>query len=361
MRSPSSRYGGRTASIATRRRHTLTRSRHAGAQLDEGSARPHLAVTLGDPRGIGPEVALRAIRRLGSPESAISVVLPSGAVGGASVSAAIDRAIVGEIENYAAAGRSLSDAEAGRAAARSIELAVEGALRGDFHGIVTAPVHKPSLHAAGWDVPGQTEMLGQLAGADRVGMLMAAETTRLGGPLRVLLATTHLPLRDVSAALSSEVLVEQATLLDRALKRDWRIASPRIGLCALNPHASDGGLFGDEEARIFEPAAAVLRSRGVDVSGPLPADTVFARALDGEFDAVVAPYHDVGMAALKTVSFGSGVNVTLGLPFVRTSPDHGTAFDIAGSGRADESSMLEAIGLATRLANARFDMGGGRV
>jgi 4-hydroxythreonine-4-phosphate dehydrogenase len=155
--------------------------------------------------------------------------------------------------------------------------------------------------------------------------------------------------------------VTQTLLLDHALKTDWRIATPRLGLCALNPHASDGGLFGSEEALVFEPAAARLRALGLRVSGPLSADTVFARALEGELDAVVAPYHDVGMAAFKTVAFGSGVNVTLGLPFVRTSPDHGTAFDIAGTGRADESSMLEAIRLAARLANARFDMGGAPV
>jgi 4-hydroxythreonine-4-phosphate dehydrogenase len=259
------------------------------------------------------------------------------------------------IDAYARPGHSsLSDADAGRAAARAIELAVEAALRGELHAIVTGPVHKPSLHAAGWDVPGQTEMLGRLASAKRVGMLMAAETTRLGGPLRVLLATTHLPLRDVPDAVSVDLLVEQASLLAEALMTDWRIVAPRIGLCALNPHASDGGLFGDEEARVFEPAAARLRSLGIDVSGPLPADTVFAKALAGELDAVVSPYHDVGMAAFKTVSFGSGVNVTLGLPFVRTSPDHGTAFDIAGTHRADESSMVEAIRLATQLAHARF-------
>jgi 4-hydroxythreonine-4-phosphate dehydrogenase len=128
-----------------------------------------------------------------------------------------------------------------------------------------------------------------------------------------------------------------------------------VGLCALNPHASDGGLFGNEEATVFEPAVSRLRALGVDASGPLPADTVFARALAGELDAVVAPYHDVGMAAFKTVSFGSGVNVTLGLPFVRTSPDHGTAFDIVGTGRADASSMIEAVRLAGRLAHARFE------
>ncbi|MGE0159429.1 MAG: 4-hydroxythreonine-4-phosphate dehydrogenase PdxA [Gemmatimonadales bacterium] len=284
----------------------------------------------------------------------MSVVLPSGSV-------SADR-IPEAIEHYARTGdRSTSDADAGRAAARSIELAVEAALRGDVHGIVTAPLHKPSLHAAGWDVPGQTEMLGQLAGAETVGMLMAAESTRLGGPLRILLATTHLALRAVPDAVTNDLLVTQTHLLDEALRADWRLAAPRIALCALNPHASDGGLFGDEEARVFQPAVSALRAMGVVVTGPLPADTVFGRAVDGEFDAVVAPYHDVGMAAFKTASFGSGVNVTLGLPFVRTSPDHGTAFDIAGTGRADEASMLEAIQLAARLAHARFDMGGGHV
>jgi 4-hydroxythreonine-4-phosphate dehydrogenase len=143
-------------------------------------------------------------------------------------------------------------------------------------------------------------------------------------------------------------------LLDRALRADWGLAAPRLALCALNPHASDGGLFGDEEARVLRPALEAARADGVDVAGPLPADTVFSRALAGEFDAVVAPYHDVGMAAFKTVTFGAGVNVTLGLPFVRTSPDHGTAFDIAGTGRADASSTTEALRLAHTLAERRF-------
>jgi 4-hydroxythreonine-4-phosphate dehydrogenase len=204
-------------------------------------------------------------------------------------------------------------------------------------------------------------MLGGLTGSARVGMLMAAERTRIGGPLRVLLATTHLPLRDVPDRLDRALLVDQTELLDRALREDWRIESPRLALCALNPHASDGGLFGTEEADTLAPAVAQLRARGVDVEGPIPADTVFSRALAGEFDAVVAPYHDVGMAAFKTVSFGTGVNVTLGLPFVRTSPDHGTAFGLAGTGRADASSMSEALALAARLARARFDTYSARV
>jgi 4-hydroxythreonine-4-phosphate dehydrogenase len=255
----------------------------------------------------------------------------------------------------------LEDGEAGAFAARAIERSVARAMAGEIQAVVTGPVHKPSLHAAGWDVPGQTEMLADLTGAARVGMLMAAEHTRMGSALRVLLATTHLALRDVPAAVDESLLVEQTRLLAEALERDWGIARPRLALCALNPHASDGGLFGTEEASIYAPALARLAELGLCVKGPIPADTVFSRALSGEFDAVVAPYHDVGMAAFKTVAFGTGVNVTIGLPFIRTSPDHGTAFDIAGTGRADSSSMVEAVRLAIRLANARFDTSSARV
>jgi 4-hydroxythreonine-4-phosphate dehydrogenase len=249
----------------------------------------------------------------------------------------------------------MDDASAGRFAAGAIEWAVEGARNGRAEGIVTAPLHKPSLHAAGWDVPGQTEMLGRLSETPEVGMLMAAEETRLGGPLRVLLATTHLPLRSVPEAVTEPLLVGQIALLDRALRRDWGLEAPRLALCGLNPHASDGGLFGNEEADVLEPAVARSRDAGIRVDGPLPADTVFSRALADDFDAVVAPYHDVGMSAFKTVSFGAGVNVTIGLPFVRTSPDHGTAFDLAGTGRASPSSMVQALRLAGRLAKNRFD------
>ena len=184
---------------------------------------------------------------------------------------------------------------------------------------------------------------------------MASEETALGPPLRVLLATTHHALREVPGLLTADLLVEQTLLLRDGLRTGWRIRDPRVGLCALNPHASDDGLFGDEEARVYQPALARLSAAGVRVTGPLPADTAFRRALGGEFDAVVAPYHDVGMAAFKTVAFGGGVNVTLGLPFVRTSPDHGTAFDLAGTGRADSRSMLAALRFAVQLAENRFD------
>ncbi|MGD8320982.1 MAG: 4-hydroxythreonine-4-phosphate dehydrogenase PdxA [Gemmatimonadota bacterium] len=309
-----------------------------------------IALTLGDPRGIGPDVAFRAVRLLQEEDPAARVAF----FGPGSMEAHPERPD-GPYRAVPWEG-TVGDEDAGRVAAGSIEAAVALALEGRVGAVVTAPLHKPSLHAAGWEVPGQTEMLQQLAGARLVGMLMAAEHTRLGGPLRVLLATTHLPLRDVAASVTSQLLHAQAALLHQALRDDWGIAEPRIALCALNPHASDGGLFGDEEMRVFTPAVERLKAEGMDVSAPLPADTVFGRALQGDFDAVVAPYHDVGMAAFKTAAFGSGVNVTLGLPFIRTSPDHGTAFDLAADwGRADPGSMLEALRLARRLASARFD------
>ena len=303
--------------------------------------RPYIAVALGDPRGIGPEVAFAA----GAGHSDLTFFGPD--MFAENVPSGSHFVGLGDFDN--------TDEAAGSASAQAITRAVEGAMRGDFQAIVTAPVHKPSLHAAGWKVPGQTEMLQELTGVDQVGMLMAAETTRLNAPLRVLLATTHHALRDVPELVTEQRLIDQTILLGKSLRQDWGIDEPRIALCALNPHASDGGLFGDEESTRMVPAVEHLREAAWDVQGPFPADTVFQKALHGEFHAVVAPYHDVAMAAFKTVSFGSGVNVTLGLPFIRTSPDHGTAFDLAGTGRADESSMREAMALARRLASARFD------
>lgn len=243
-----------------------------------------------------------------------------------------------------------TEAGAGRVTVDAIRKGVVMALEGEVSALVTGPSHKPAIRAAGWDVPGQTELLQYLTGVEEVGMLMCAERTRVGGALRVLLATTHIPLRSLFGHLSRELLLGQTRLLARALETRWGLARPRMGLCGVNPHAGDGGLFGSEEETLLAPVVRELRSEGLEVEGPLPADTVFFRALQGDLDAVVAPYHDVGMAAFKSVSFGTGVNVTLGLPFIRTSPDHGTAFDIVGTGKADPSSALEAIRLAARLS-----------
>jgi 4-hydroxythreonine-4-phosphate dehydrogenase len=227
----------------------------------------------------------------------------------------------------------------------AIERAVAMAQDKAVQGIVTGPIDKAALLAGGYDHPGHTEMLAKLTGS-RVAMMLASDR------LRVVLATTHLSLRAVPDAVTGKAIVDAATVT-RAGLRDWfGITSPRIALCALNPHAGDGGRFGDEDQAILAPAAAAA---GID--GPFPADTVFVRAMRGSFDAVIAPYHDVGMTAIKVASFGKAVNITLGLPFPRCSPDHGTALDIAGRGLADASSFIGAARLcaviANRLATAR--------
>ncbi|HUF51033.1 MAG TPA: 4-hydroxythreonine-4-phosphate dehydrogenase PdxA [Longimicrobiales bacterium] len=307
--------------------------------------KPRLGVTLGDPRGIGPEVAAAAARAMRAAAASHHLVFIGPA--GTGAEAAADAVIVtGE---WHADGDA---ALAGRLAGRAIDRAVELAMAGEIDAIVTAPIDKAALHAGGYHFAGHTEMLASRAGVDDVVMLMSAERTILGGALRVVLATTHIPLAQVPQSLTVDRLVSQTRITAHGLRAGWAL-EPRLALCAFNPHASDGGLFGDEEARVYAPALALLRADGIDVSGPIPADTVFRRAARGEFDAVIAPYHDVGMAAFKTAAFGSGVNVTLGLPFPRTSPDHGTALDIAGRGVADPSSMVAALTLAARLALTR--------
>jgi len=304
--------------------------------------RPRIGITLGDPRGIGPEVAATALADPHVRESAdFRLIGPAGTP-------------LGELHDEVGLWRPGLDAvNAGRIAGAAIERGVALALAGEIDALVTAPIDKAAFHAAGWTFPGHTEMLRDLTGSPVVAMMMAAERTRLGGPLRVVLATTHVPLRAGPQRPTTEVLVSQTTLTRDSLRDWWEIPDPRIALCAFNPHASDGGLFGDEEERIYSPALAALAAYDVRAAGPIPADTVFGRAINGEFDAVIAPYHDVGMAPFKTASFGSGVNVTLGLPFPRTSPDHGTALDIAGKGLANAASMIEAVLLAARLSQRR--------
>ncbi|MFI5249753.1 MAG: 4-hydroxythreonine-4-phosphate dehydrogenase PdxA, partial [Gemmatimonadales bacterium] len=231
-----------------------------------------------------------------------------------------------------------SAAAAGSASGQAIERAVQLAMSGAVQGIVTAPIDKAALLAAGYDFPGHTEMLASLTGS-RVSMMLASDT------LRVVLATTHIALRDVPRLVTEGTIVEAAAITRRYLDAWFGITAPRIALCALNPHAGDGGRFGDEEARVLAPAA-----RAAGIAGPFPADTVFVRALRGEFDVVISPYHDVGMTAIKVASFGHAVNVTLGLPFPRTSPDHGTALDIAGRGLADPGSFVTATLMCARIA-----------
>jgi 4-hydroxythreonine-4-phosphate dehydrogenase len=292
-----------------------------------------LAVTLGDPRGIGPELVQQALAAAVVPRERLLVVGPTGT--GVDVDVAVGDWVPGA-----------SVAHAGRLAGAAVAEAVARVQAGDAAGIVTAPLDKAALHAGGWDYPGHTEMLGALTGSPAT-MMLAADGPRPGeaGTLRVVLATTHVPLRDVPRLLTAGA-IEQAATVTRAYLRAWfGIAEPRLALCALNPHAGDGGRFGQEDDELLAPIA-----RRLGLAGPLPADTVFVRALRGAFDAVIAPYHDVGMTAIKVAAFGRGVNVTLGLPFPRTSPDHGTALDIAGRGLADPSSFLAALRLCDALA-----------
>jgi 4-hydroxythreonine-4-phosphate dehydrogenase len=303
--------------------------------------KPRLALTLGDPRGIGPEIVARA---LATPLNAELVAV--GAEDQIAELPVRERVPVGTWHSGSGeeGGRLRGKAHAravlaGKIAGHSVEAATRMALSGEVDGIVTAPVHKQALHLAGFPYPGHTEWLAHMAGDVDVAMMLAAEN------LRVVLITTHVALRDVPALVTRERVIKTGQVTRKAL-RDWfGIAAPRLALCALNPHAGEGGLFGDEEARILIPAAKQLK-----IAGPLPADTVFVRAMRGEFDAVLTPFHDVGMTAIKVAAFGRGVNVTLGLPFPRTSPDHGTALDIAGQGKADFGSMRAALELAAELS-----------
>ena len=293
-----------------------------------------LAMTVGDPRGIGPEIVAKALADPQVGERCdIVVVGPEGA--GVKVGEPVGRWLP------------KSDAAlAGRLSGLAIERAVAMALDGAVDGIVTAPIDKAALHAGGYDFPGHTEMLGSLTGS-RVAMMLASDK------LRVVLATTHIPLSRVTQSLSIETITEAARITRDGLREWFGIAEPRIALCALNPHAGDSGRFGNEDVELLAPAA-----KAAGIAGPFPADTVFVRAMRGEFDAVIAPYHDVGMTAIKVASFGSAVNITLGLPFPRTSPDHGTAVDIAGQNRADPSSMIAATLLCSSFALRARPSGG---
>jgi len=294
------------------------------------AARPRLAITLGDPRGIGPEVVAAAIADA-RVRRAAEVVL----VGPSGTEVTVDESVgVWQGEERAGGGADVAGGLVGRAIERAVALAQAGAVQG----MVTGPIDKRALFEGGFDYAGHTEMLAALTRSN-VAMMLASDR------LRVVLITTHLPLRDVPRKLTANGIVQCARITEQGL-RDWyAIAEPRIALCALNPHAGDGGRFGDEDRILLAPAA-----KAAGIAGPYSADTVFVRAIRGEFDAVLAPYHDVGMTAIKVASFGTAVNVTLGLPFPRTSPDHGTAFDIAGKGIADPSSFIAATLECARIA-----------
>jgi 4-hydroxythreonine-4-phosphate dehydrogenase len=284
---------------------------------------PKIAITVGDPSGIGPEIAARAA----ADPRVLDVCEP--VVYAPPASPAFTPGVL--------------SGEAGRAAYDAIVRAVGDAQRGAVQGIATAPVNKEAFRLAGLPWHGHTDLLAHLTGSRHVAMMFDSDA------LRVVLATVHIPLSEVPRALTAASLEATIALTARELPR-FGVARPRIAVAGLNPHAGEHGLFGCEEQTVMAPAIAACRSRGVDVSGPFPGDTIFVRARRGEFDVVVACYHDQGLIPVKLVAFGQAVNVTLGLPIVRTSVDHGTAFDIAGTGLADPQSMIAAVLLAARLA-----------
>ncbi len=240
---------------------------------------------------------------------------------------------------------------AARAAVAWLREGAQRCLRRELDALVTAPVNKQAIMHSGQAFVGQTEFLSQLAGAERCTMMLLGQDDR-GRWLRVALATTHVPLKLVAEHIT-RAAVETAIELAARACRDLGLPRARVGVCGLNPHAGEGGELGDEEQETIGPAVLAMQRRQLDVFGPISADTLFYRAYKGDFDAVVAMYHDQGLAPLKMVAFESGVNWTLGLPFIRTSPDHGTAYDIAGRGIADPSSMIAAIRLAKQLAAGR--------
>ena len=285
--------------------------------------KPRIALTIGDPAGIGPEIVAKTC----ADARVLSVCqpLPYGPPAGASFN------------------QGVLSAEAGRAAYDTICAAVCDAVGGKVDGIATAPVNKLAFARAGLPWKGHTDLLAHLTGTARVAMMFWSE------PLKVVLATVHIPLVEVATTLTRELVDGIISLTAHELPR-FGVSLPRLALAGLNPHAGEDGLLGTDEQRVLVPAVEAARKSGIDIQGPFPGDTVFVRASRGEFDAVIACYHDQGLIPVKLLAFGRAVNVTLGLPIIRTSVDHGTAFDIAGKGIADPSSMIEATLLAARLA-----------
>lgn len=337
--------------------------------------RPLIALTMGDVAGIGPEVIARAwgephllslarpfviggvnvlrraVHAVGGKAEVVSIQSPEDANPSEQVIPCLE-ATEAEIDDVSI-GR--VDPRAGLAAHDFLVAAIDLAMAGRIDAIVTLPLNKESLSAAGIKHPGHTEILAERCGVPDHAMMLfvgAEDGSDVGG-LGVVHATLHVPLRRVFDLLTIESVHEKIALADRALRPLTGGRRPRVAVAGLNPHAGEHGLFGDEESEILSPAIERARGEGIDASGPIAADTLFARALAGEFDAVVAMYHDQGHVAIKTIGFDRAVNVTLGLPIVRTSVAHGTAFDIAGTGRAETTSLIEAVRVAARIVAGR--------
>jgi 4-hydroxythreonine-4-phosphate dehydrogenase len=319
---------------------------------------------MGDPAGIGPEVIARALAGTHVHNVCRSIVIGSLPVMERTIKALrlkldvrrVDghettrprKGTVAVLDPLEAPLRTfepgIAASETGAASVAFIKKAVELAQIGCIDGMVTAPINKEAINMAGYQYPGHTELLADLTQANESGMMI------VGGPLRIMFVTTHIAIRDLPSLLTQAKIEKAIRLAQSALTTLFGITRPKIGLAALNPHAGEHGLFGDEEARVILPAARAARQRGILASDPLPADTLFGKAAKGQYDGIVALYHDQGLIPLKLVAFGTCVNLTVGLPIIRTSVDHGTAFDIVGKGVADPGSLIEAVKLAAKIA-----------
>jgi 4-hydroxythreonine-4-phosphate dehydrogenase len=329
--------------------------------------KPYLAITMGDPAGIGPEIIVKAlasptvwricrpivvgsatvmkneIERLNFPLTMVALQGNHSPMEGKQI-------VKGHIPVLDPLEKPLGRFRTGKAArgpgaasVRCIEAAVCLAQSRCVAGIVTAPINKEAIHLAGCSHPGHTEFLADLTKTKDFGMML------IGGPLKILFVTTHLSIKKLPGALTTKGIFKAIRLAHKAMRQYFQVSRPKIGVAALNPHAGEHGLFGNEEAKVIAPAVKKAKQAGLRVSGPLPADTLFGAAVRGNYDVVVAMYHDQGLIPLKTIAFGECINLTVGLPIIRTSVDHGTAYDIAGKGKADPQSLIQAIQLAARL------------
>ncbi len=327
--------------------------------LSETADSPLIALTAGEPAGVGPDLCIALSRQtlpcrlsvLGDVDvlraRAARLGIAVDLIDGDTVPAQRPGTLhVRHIPVAAPVTPGVLDTTNSAHVLALLDAALAGCMNGSYHAVVTAPVHKGIINDAGFAFTGHTEYLADHSGTSRVVMMLA------GGGLRVALATTHLPLRAVADALTPELLVEVIRILNADLQRRFGIARPRIAVAGLNPHAGESGHLGREEIEIIEPVLDRLRGEGLDLVGPQPADTLFSRIRHEPCDAVLAMYHDQGLPVLKYASFGAGVNVTLGLPFIRTSVDHGTALDLAGSGRAEVGSLIAAIDMALEMVNS---------
>jgi 4-hydroxythreonine-4-phosphate dehydrogenase len=331
----------------------------AAQSLSPRSASLNIAITTGEPAGVGPELTAQALAAAGAhwPDAHFTVLGDAALLAQRAQAVGVDwTALQGrriEVLHHALGAPSLAgklDAANGRYVLALLDTAIDGAMAGSFDAIVTAPLQKSTINDAGVPFTGHTEYLAERTHTPHVVMMLAGTGQR---PLRVALATTHLPLKDVSAALTVEGIVDTLRIISHDLRHHFGLPAPRILVTGLNPHAGENGYLGREEIDVIAPALKQANAQGIDARGPYPADTLFQPRYLTEADCVLAMFHDQGLPVLKYATFGEGINVTLGLPIVRTSVDHGTALDLAGTGRADAGSLIAAIDTAVSMARHR--------